>query len=254
MNNIIYPQLCLHAGGRKASIEEIEGVRTPDPTPTWYPISHASVVGSMRQTMEACGYRIMSEQHALAGVEGQRYFGIFALSVDGKKSSRPYDMIVGLRNSHDKTFPVAVSAGSRVFVCDNLSFSGTVKLNRRHTRHAEAEMPVLMHKAMRKLGGEWDLQDKRYEVMQCKNVSDREAHDLIARAAMARVVPDTKVMQVIRQWHEPDHEEFNGRNAWSLFNAFTHVLKTASLDNLVPRTERLTGFLDEHCGLLAMQA
>ena len=40
---------------------------------------------------------------------------------------------VGIRNSIDKTLPLGFCAGNRVFVCDNLSFSAELLVNRKHT-------------------------------------------------------------------------------------------------------------------------
>jgi len=54
-----------------------------------------------------------------------------------------YAWIVGLRNSHDKTYPAGLVAGSKVFVCDNLCFSGEVRLSRKHTRHAVRDLKHL---------------------------------------------------------------------------------------------------------------
>ena len=46
--------------------------------------------------------------------------------------------VVGVRNSHDKSFPAGLVIGASIFVCDNLSFSGEVKLARKHTVHVES--------------------------------------------------------------------------------------------------------------------
>jgi hypothetical protein len=49
-----------------------------------------------------------------------RFFGVLTRRSDYSGCT---DM-VGLRNSHDRKCPVAVSFGSRTFVCDNRAFSG----------------------------------------------------------------------------------------------------------------------------------
>ena len=41
--------------------------------------------------------------------------------------------------------------GAAVFVCDNLSFSGDVKLARRHTAHVERDLPQLVSRAVGRL-------------------------------------------------------------------------------------------------------
>ena len=49
---------------------------------------------------------------------------------------------------------------------------------------------------------------------------------------------------------KPNHPEFEDRNAWSLFNAFTEELK-GNLIALPKRTQALHGLLDGHCGVLS---
>ena len=49
---------------------------------------------------------------------------------------------------------------------------------------------------------------------------------------------------------QPAHDAFEGRNVWSLFNAFTEALK-GNLLELPRRTEALHGLLDNHVGLSA---
>jgi hypothetical protein len=56
-----------------------------------------------------------------------------------------------------------------------------------------------------------------------------------------------EVTDLLKEWREPSHEEFNGRNAWSLFNSYTEVLK-GNLAELPRRTERLHGLLDSEIG------
>ena len=81
------------------------------------------------------------------------------------------------------------------------------------------------------------------------SVSDGAAHDLVIQSLDARVVPVTRIPDVLREWREPRHSEFReGRTAWRLFNAFTESLK-GRLDALPTRTQALHGLLDCVCGL-----
>lgn len=57
--------------------------------------------------------------------------------------------MVGLRNSHDKRFLVGISFGSRVFVCDNLAFTGDHVVKRKHTANLKRDLPGLVHRAAR---------------------------------------------------------------------------------------------------------
>ena len=62
-------------------------------------------------------------------------FGL--LEVANCQQTEDYAYVLGLRNSHDKRFPAGLAVGASVFVCDNLSFSGEIKIGRKHTRHPE---------------------------------------------------------------------------------------------------------------------
>ena len=63
--------------------------------------------------------------------DGARYFGL--LQVVNGSHPEDFGLVVGLRNSHDKSFPAGLVVGASVFVCDNLSFSGEVTFERKHT-------------------------------------------------------------------------------------------------------------------------
>jgi len=193
------------------------------------------------------GLKVVNEAHALSS-GGQRYFGLLEV-VNGRQHG-DYGLVLGLRNSHDKTFPAALAVGSGVFVCDNLAFSGEVTIARRHTLFIERDLPQLVQRAVGQLGDLRGLQDHRIERYKATRLTDMRAHHLIVRALEARVLPTTAIPVVVREWRRPSHEEFaeGGRTAWRLFNAVTEAIKGRSLDALPRRTQALHGMLDAVCG------
>lgn len=83
------------------------------------------------------------------------------MEIQRKESDEDYCWILGLRNSHDKTFPAGIIAGLSVFICDNLGFSGEVKLARKHTTHIIRDLPRLVQSAVGKLMDRWHHQAQR---------------------------------------------------------------------------------------------
>ena len=239
------PNLCLHCGGQKAERAEVQLVPTPRATATWTPIPHLELVTQVERTLRTNGLVVGTQAHSLSH-DGQRYFGL--MEVLREQNAGDYCWVLGLRNSHDKTFPAGVTAGASVFVCDNLSFSGEVKLARKHTTHITRDLPRLVQSAVGKLMDRWHHQDTRIATYQLADVEDRTAHDLIVRAVDVGVCPNKLVPRVLHEWREPRHEAFTPRNAWSLFNAFTEALK-GNLIELPRRTEALHGLLDNHVGI-----
>jgi hypothetical protein len=54
---------------------------------------------------------------------------------------------------------------------------------------------------------------------------------LILRAWERKIVNHRMLPAVLREWREPSHSDFEPRNVWSLFNAFTEILKPVSVSN-----------------------
>jgi hypothetical protein len=242
------PNLMLHCGASHVDLEEVREVRTPRSTDSWCPIPHHQLITTVQKTLSTTNLRIGAQAHSLSH-EGQRYFGL--MEIHAQKSSEDYCWVLGLRNSHDKTFPAGIVAGASVFVCDNLSFSGEIKFARKHTRFIVRDLPQLVARSIGLLLAKWHDQDKRIAAYKEANITDIEAHDLVIRATDVGVCSNRLIPPVLHEWREPRHDAFEARNVWSLFNAFTESLKEGNLAELPKRTEALHGLLDTHVGLLS---
>lgn len=72
--------------------------------------------------VETLGFRqigLIREEYAVSG-DGMKMFGVLDLAT-GFEGCR---FSIGLRNSHDKSFRLAITVGVRVLVCENMAFSG----------------------------------------------------------------------------------------------------------------------------------
>jgi len=179
--------------------------------------------------------------------DGHRYFGL--MEITSRKTRDDYCWVLGLRNSHDKTFPAGIVAGASVFVCDNLSFSGDIKFARKHTRFINRDLPQLVERSIGLLMAKWHDQDKRISAYKRFEIQERDAHDLVVRACDVGVCSNRLIPAVLHEWREPRHDAFEARNVWSLFNSFTEALKDGNLNELPKRTEAPHGLLDVAVGL-----
>jgi hypothetical protein len=239
--------LMLHAGAATAERGQVLAVGTPDRTRTWTPIPHGTLLESVQGALERHGLAVVNEAHGLTD-DGLRYFGLLEV-VNGTEPG-DFGLVVGLRNSHDKRFPAGLVVGASVFVCDNLSFSGEVKLARKHTVHILRDLPQLVERAVGRLADLRGKQAARFLAYKGALLADSQAHDLLVRAIDARVLPVTKLPEALSEWRQPRHPEFRagGKTAWRLFNALTEVLK-GNLNELPRRAQALHGLLDLACGL-----
>ncbi|MEI6714370.1 MAG: DUF932 domain-containing protein [Verrucomicrobiota bacterium] len=238
--------MLLHCGAELVSKEQLWEVPTPNHTDTWYPLPHFSVLTEVRSQLVACGFIITEEAHALSH-DGQRYFGVLNITVPGRGIFE-WSWAVAVRNSHDKTFPAGLVAGTKVFCCDNLAFSGEVQIARKHTRYAERDLRHLTARAVGQLGGKLHDLDHRILTYNETPVNDQRAHDIVVRGLDAGVITSTQVPEVLKEWREPSHAEFTPRTAWSLFNAFTETHKKVNPHTAVRRGEALYGLFDGEMG------
>ncbi len=240
--------LMLHRGSNLVGREEVGRVATPDRTATWMPIPHAAFLDGVQSALERAGLKVSVEQHALAR-EGNRMFSLLRLT-DGS-DARDFALTVGVRNSHDRSFPAGLVIGASVFVCDNLSFSGEVKLARKHTVHIARDLPQLIDVSVGKLGDLRRSQQARFDAYKQHELTDTAAHDLLVQVLDARVLPITKIPLALKEWRTPRHPEFRegGKTAWRLFNAVTEAAKGGDIQILPRRTQALHGLLDAACGL-----
>jgi len=242
--------LALHCGARSVDREAVEQAATPSGSSTWVPVPHHRLLERVESTLLADGMQVVGQAHAL-WQDGRRYFGL--LEVTSGYSHDDYGLVIGLRNSHDKSFPAAIALGHAVFVCDNLSFAGEVTIARRHTRFIERDLPRVVHTAVGRLRDLRGQQDQRIAAYKRTEIDDRTVHDLVVRAIDAQVLPVTQLPAVLDQWRTPKFAEFadNGRTAWRLLNSFTEAWKGRNLAVLPRRSQALHGLLDLACGLAA---
>ena len=239
--------MLLHCGADLVDRETLNRVPTPRGTKTWFPLSHRALLGEVHSQLENCGFSVGRESHALSH-EGARYFGVMEVKQPGQ-GDRDYAWVVGLRNSHDKTFPAGLVAGTSVFTCDNLAFSGEVKISRKHTRFAYRDLRELTTRAIGQLGDRFDRLDRRIDSYKNASVADWAAHDMVVRAVDCRAITPSQIPEIVREWREPSHREFRPRNLWSLFNAFTEAYKKQNPATTMRRSEALHGLCDGFVGL-----
>lgn len=242
--------LCLHCGAGKVELQQVIDVPTPEATDTWFPIPHVRLFERVTEALTSLNLKIVEQAHALTR-EGLRYFGLLRVE-NCRPAGGDFGYVIGLRNTHDRSFQASIAVGSHVFVCDNLAFSGEITIGRKHTRHIEADLPRLTGNAIGLLNQKWTVMEDRYNAYKATEMTDTQVHDTLIRALDVDASTIKQLPTVLKEWRTPRHPEFaEHRNAWRLFNAFTEAAKESSLQLLPQRTIRLHGLIDGMVGFRA---
>ena len=234
----------LHCGAKICTEEDVRKSKTPPPDGRFCPVDHMAVSDCARENLAIGGHEVIQQEHSLTH-DGQRWFSLLELETNSGELSR----IVGLRNSHDKSFRAQVVTGTGVFVCDNLSFTGEINVGRKHTTHILRDMPILMGKAVKAMGGVFEDSEQRVAAYKERELSREEVHDIVCLAMEQGFITSGKIKPILAEYKQPRHEEFSSRTAWSLSNAFTEIGKAWPLHTLQARSMGMNGILDAHCGL-----
>lgn len=237
--------LILHCGAQAVPRVEVARVTTPKATATWQPIPHVTLIETVEDALRAIGLRIGNQAHALSP-DSNEYFGL--TEIIGETSAQDYVNVVGIRNSHNKRFPAALVIGSSVVVCDNLAMLGSFKLSRKHTRFIERDLPQIVGRLVGQLSSVFHQQEQRIEAYKNFRLKDKTANDIVIRSFDNGAITGRMIPSVLKEYREPRHEVFREKSAWSLFNAFTEVLK-GNLPELPKRTEVLHGLFDQQVKL-----
>jgi hypothetical protein len=233
--------LMLHAGAKAVEYDALRQLETPPATQTHVPLPHFRLVDLVKTTVGMYGHELVAEHHGVTE-DGARYFGLLSL----KSPYTGYEDTVGLRNSHDKSFPISVGFGSRVFVCDNLAFIADQSIKRRHTTNLKAHLPGLIGELIEPLAIHREKQASTFKRYRDTLLTEQAADHAIMTMYREGVINVTRIADVLKEWETPSFEGYDERNAWRLFNAATFALNGRIMENPAS-TPKLHQIIDGVC-------
>jgi Domain of unknown function (DUF932) len=234
----------LIANDGKLTREQLALVPTPPATATHRPISHIEVVSALIETLGFRHISVVADEYAVSK-DGMKMFGVMELD-QGMHGAR---FALGIRNSHDKSFRLAVTVGYRVFVCENLAFSGDFSpVLAKHSKHFSLQNAL-------SIGVDGMQRNFKPMVEAVDRWRDCQLSDVSARLIIYRAFIEGELevsRHLARPVHDlyfnPHHEEFAPRTIWSLSNAFTSSFKELDPIPQYKATGKLAGFLQAATG------
>ena len=234
----------LLASNSRITRDELVLVPTPPGTATHRPIPHAEVVNALVDTLGLRKIGVTAEEYAVSK-DGMNLFGVMEID-QGMEGAR---FALGIRNSNSKQFRVAVTVGYKVFVCENLAFSGDFEpVLAKHTKNLSILNAL-------SVGVDEMMRNFKPMVQAVDRWRDSQLTDVAARLLIYRAfiegeleVPHHLDRRVHELYFNPQHEEFAPRTIWSLSNAFTSAFKELDPIPQYKATGKLAGFLQAATG------
>lgn len=232
--------LVAHCGARKVTREELIKIPVPEGTRTHQPLSHFKIVEVLEEALSFRYLKVVRDEYAVSS-DGMKMFGVMDLNAEfsGCRFS------VGMRNSNDKSMRLALTAGFRVFVCDNLAFSGDfTPLLHKHTKNLELIDVISI--AVDRIHRGFEPLKQKVQAMRTQSLTEDEVKLIIYQAFLDRNIKGVPrhLMPVVHEhYFHPKHEAFYPRNLWSLSNAFTSAFKRLAPVKQFEVTAKLGSYL-----------
>ena len=220
-------QIVLHAGAKPVTREALALVDPPPRTETWVPVKHSLVLDLIAGMLEQSGFAIEKEQLGMTK-DGHRFFGTLDLTSELVPGSH---LAVGLRNSTDMTFPLGFCAGSRTFVCDNLSFSSELIVKRKHTKNGELRFREAISLAVQDLTQFQQAETRRIAYMQQTSLRPYEAEAFLITAFERGLLSARTLPKAIAAYRTPEYDWGPPDRIWHLFNAMNLPMQPRAQSN-----------------------
>ena len=225
-------------GTNKVTEAEIMQVPAVPYTSSWNPIHHGEVITAVKEGISAVGMEIVNEEYVLAA-NGLKMFGVFDLS----QGTSELSWNIGIRNSMNKSMSLGITAGTRVFVCENLCFSGEFLAFRKHTSGLDVdELSFLAYRSMKKMipllrsFQFWHTGLKQYPL------SEHDAKILLVEIMTNSVFPASK----FNRFNELYFGRVYDHTLWGFHEAVTDTLKSSNLLTLPKKNLALNNILNQH--------
>src|SRR3989442_15731453 len=113
-------EILLHPHSQLISREDLRATAPPKGSGTWRPIAHGDLVITIERQLRARGIDIREGRYAVQR-EGARLFAVLDLEFE---TTDEFCAAMGIRTANDRSMALEIAVGVKVFVCDNLAFSG----------------------------------------------------------------------------------------------------------------------------------
>ncbi|MDR3543029.1 MAG: hypothetical protein P4L69_19010 [Desulfosporosinus sp.] len=224
-------------------VSEAEVISVPDVpfTRTFHPVPHRDVIQAVREGIQAVGLNIVKAEYVLAA-EGNKMFGVYDLSQ--KNSELCWS--IGIRNSMNKSMSLGITAGTRVFVCENLCFSGEFLAFRRHTSGLDVdELAFLAYRSMKAMIPKLHAFQAWHTGLRKYPLSETDLKILLVEIMTNNVISPSK-------FHEFQglYANVYGDSLWGFHETVTDILKDNSLMTLPKKNKVLNQTINTYISSL----
>lgn len=234
-------QLLTQCGSTHCKLEQLLTIPEPKKTKTYTPLNHYDFAVNILTIASDLlkGYRFDGDSYALSS-DGQKMFGVITYRKINSQQNEELKVAIGLRNSHNKSMAAGLVLGSTVLVCDNLVFSGDIKVMRKHQgKDMHEDLHDQIVTAIYKSQHNFHQISHDVQLMKQKPMNQHKKYEYIGMLTGEGILSATQSSTAFKELWKPSHEEFQVDTLWAGYNCATEALKSSPVDKIIQRHSEL---------------
>jgi hypothetical protein len=237
--NMSKSKLMVHVDTNRVPRETVLLVPPPEATDSYRPVAHKQFLELMLKNLEQAKLKVLDEEYSL-NKEGTKMFGVLDI-----ESRHDRNMLIGIRNSHDGSMAMGITAGERVTVCDNLAFSGQYVEMRKHTSGVTDEgLDRMVKDSIIKV--QRLIQDFSMWITTLRAVKfqdDRHVKALMLDGVAEGVISVQGIKKLLKAYTE--EKKLSGEpDLYTFYQAYTRSLRGKSLFSVAENCKGMNAFID----------
>ena len=221
----------------------------PMRTDSYSPVSHSAIVSAIRDNAETNNLALISSR-VYSNTSGSRVVGFMDIE-DGSDfgSIHGLKMMIGWRNSYDKSMSLAFVAGATVMICENGMISGDLMaFKRKHTGLIVTELQEKIQIGFDKMREDFGTLNVEVDVMKNYSLTPRQKAELLGVMYFENNLVTPNQLSIVKK-ELNESKVFNEDNAWSLYNNVTESLKKSHPVDIIQDHIKLHSFMKGVIGM-----
>lgn len=153
-------------------------------------------------------------------------------------------LVVGFRNSMDKSMSFGIAIGAEVMVCSNMCISGSgVTLLKKHVGEIREKVIVLATKHLSRAGDEYQKISNLVSELKETDVSNDDAYGMLGRMYGHKIIRANEFTNSVRTFNRPTHSEYGEGTLNTLYQAVTEACGEQPIQKRLHTLSKVTDFV-----------
>ena len=215
----------------------------PAQTESYSPVSHLEIMSAMMANLARQNLTVIGRKLHVNG-KGTKVIGFYDVE-DGTDFGKQHGMkmMLGYKNSYDKSMSLGIVAGASVWICSNGCISGDMlAFRRKHTGSIQTEMNERITEGIGIMKNDFGKLNLEVDIMKNYSLTPRQKSEILGVMYFEEEIVTPQQLSIVKK-ELKESEHFKDNTVWDLYNNVTEALKTSHPTNVISDHISLHGFM-----------